>query len=201
MLASLYAIPASFGYGLLFVLVGMESAGIPLPGETALLSAGVLASQGRLSLPLVIVTAAAAAIVGDNIGYGIGRRGLRRLLQRPGRFAQRRANLLEEGEAFFARNGAKAVFLGRWVTGVRVVIAWLAGAERMPWPQFFLWNALGGIAWAISIGLLAYYIGSATSNIVAAFGYVGGAVALIALGAYVVARRRRRARRQRADSR
>jgi membrane protein DedA with SNARE-associated domain len=90
----------------------MESAGAPLPGETALLTAAVLAAQGHLSLPLVVVVAAAAAIVGDNIGYVIGRSGLRRLLARPGWFQRRHARLLEEGEVFFARNGSAAVFFG-----------------------------------------------------------------------------------------
>src|SRR4051812_19978094 len=114
MLATLLHVPASFGYGLLFLLVGRESAGVPLPGETALLTAAVLAAQGRLSLPLVIATAAAAAIIGDNVGYLIGRSGVRRLLTRPGRFERRGTRLLERGEVFFARNGGKAVFLGRW---------------------------------------------------------------------------------------
>ena len=191
MLAALFHVPTTFGYGLLFLLVGMESAGVPLPGETALLTAAVLAAHGRLSLPLVIVTAATAAMVGDNVGYLIGRSGLRRLLVRRGRFQGRRARFLEEGEAFFKRHGSKAVFFGRWVTGVRVVVAWLAGADRMPWPRFVLWNALGGVAWATSIGVLAYWIGSASSSIVGAFGLVGGAVVVVAAAGYFVTRRRR----------
>jgi len=189
MLASLLHVPASLGYGFLFLLVGMESAGAPLPGETALLTAAVLAAQGRLSLPLVIVVAASAAIVGDNVGYVIGRSGLRRLLVRPGWFQRRRARLLEEGEAFFARNGSAAVFFGRWVTGLRVVVAWLAGAERMPWPRFALWNALGGIAWATSLGLLAYWIGSTSSGVVGTIGLIGAAVAVVAVAGYLVTRR------------
>jgi len=189
MLASLLHVPASLGYGFLFLLVGMESAGAPLPGETALLTAAVLAAQGRLSLPLVIVVAASAAIVGDNVGYVIGRSGLRRLLVRPGWFQRRRARLLEEGEAFFARNGSAAVFFGRWVTGLRVVVAWLAGAERMPWPRFALWNALGGIAWATSLGLLAYWIGSTSSGVFGTIGLIGAAVAVVAVAGYLVTRR------------
>jgi membrane-associated protein len=194
MLVSLLHVPASFGYGLLFLLVGMESAGVPLPGETALLAGAVLAAHGRLDLSLVIVIAATAAIVGDNVGYLIGRRGIRRLLLRPGRFQRRRTQLLEEGEAFFARHGSKAVFLGRWVTGVRVVIAWLAGAERMNWPRFAFWNAIGGVSWAASMGLLAYWIGSASSSLIAALGFVGLAAALVAAAGYVVMRRRARPR-------
>lgn len=188
---SLVHVSATLGYGLLFLLIAVESAGVPLPGETALLTAAALAGQGRLSLLPVIVTAALAAIVGDNVGYLIGRSGFRRLLARPGRFERGRKRLLEEGEAFFARHGAKAVFLGRWVTGVRVVVAWLAGAERMPWRRFALWNALGGVAWAGSIGLLAYWIGSASSSVVTALGFVGVAAVVAAAGGYLVTRRRR----------
>ena len=195
MLAILIHVPATLGYGLLFVLVGMESAGAPLPGETALLTAAVLAAQGHLSLPLVVATAAAAAIVGDNIGYLIGRGGVRRLLARPGRFERRRERLLADGEAFFARNGGKAVFLGRWVAGLRVVVAWLAGANRMPWPRFALWNALGAVAWASSIGALAYWIGSASSSVIGALGLVGLVVAVSGAVGYVVVRRIARKRR------
>jgi membrane-associated protein len=194
MLGALFQIPATFGYPLLFALVGLESSGLPLPGETALLAAAVLAAHGRLSIVWVIVTAAAGAIVGDNVGYAIGRSGLRRVLERPGWLEERRRRVLREGEEFFARNGGKAVFLARWVTGVRVVIAWLAGAERMAWPRFALWNALGGIAWATSVGLIAYYIGSASSNIVADFGLVGVAVAVVTAAWWLV--RRSRARRR-----
>jgi membrane-associated protein len=184
--ASFIHVPASLGYGLLFVLVAAESAGVPLPGETALLAAAVLAAHGRLSITLVIVTAATGAILGDNVGYLIGRKGLRRILARPGR----RERLLEQGRVFLARYGARAVFFGRWVSVVRIAIAWLAGAERMPWRRFLLWNALGGITWATSVGLFAYYVGSAASNIVTAFGYVAAAVAVIAAVGWIVRRRR-----------
>ena len=105
MSASLIHVPATLGLGLLFLLVAVESAGVPLPGETALLTAGVLAAHGHLSLPGVIATAAAAAIIGDNVGYVIGRKGVRRLLTRPGRLERRRARWLEQGDAFFARHG------------------------------------------------------------------------------------------------
>lgn len=194
MLASFFQVPASLGYGVLFLLVGAESAGAPLPGETALLTAAVLAVQGHLSLPLVIVIGAAAAIIGDNVGYLIGRGGLRRLLIRPGRFELRRARLLEQGEAFFARNGSAAVFFGRWVTGLRVVVAWLAGADRMPWRRFALWNALGGIAWSSSLCLLVYWIGSTSSSILGTLGLVGLAAALLAAVGYVAMTRFVRAR-------
>ena len=136
------------GYPLLFLLVMGESGGVPVPGETALITAAVLASRGKLQIELVIALAAAAAIVGDNIGYVIGRKGGRWLLERPGRFHRQRLDVLRIGEPFFERHGPKAVFFGRFVLGLRVWASWLAGATRMHWRSFVLWNALGGICWA-----------------------------------------------------
>jgi membrane protein DedA with SNARE-associated domain len=174
-------LPASrLAYALLALLVGGESAGVPLPGETALITASILASQGKLSLPLVIAVAAAAAIVGDNIGYELGRLGARRVLSRPGRFEERRQEFLRRGEAFFERHGSKTVFLGRWLPFLRVTAAWLAGANRMPWPRFFAWNAAGGISWAISVGVFAYLAGEIAIRILHDAGYV--VLGLVALG-------------------
>lgn len=189
----LVALPTTgVGYLVLALLIGGESAGIPLPGETALITAGVLASQGKLSLPLVITIAAAAAIVGDNFGYLLGRQGARRLLQRPGWMEERRRDLLEKGEAFFARHGAKTVFLGRWLPVLRITAAWLAGAHHMRWPTFLFWNAAGGIAWAISVGLAAYLLGQAAFALLHTVGYVAiGALALLVIAGVVVWRRRR----------
>jgi membrane protein DedA with SNARE-associated domain len=189
MLAALLNVPANVGYPLLFVLVAAESAGALLPGETALIVAAALAGQGRLSLPLVIGVAAVAAIVGDNIGYLIGRKGLRRLIDWPGRWAAGRRRLVERGEVFFARRGPSAVFFGRWLPGLRVVTSWLAGADRMPWRRFLLWNALGGIAWATTIGALAYLLGRSASGSLGAIGFVGLGVAVLV---YLVTRVRRR---------
>src|SRR5262249_6285215 len=123
------------GYTLLVLLVMSESSGIPVPGETALITASVLASKGDLSIELVIVLAAAAAIVGDNIGYLIGRKGGRWVLERPGRFHRRRLQALRMGEAFFERHGPKAVFLGRFVLVLRVGASWLAGAAPIRRPS------------------------------------------------------------------
>jgi membrane protein DedA with SNARE-associated domain len=193
MLAALFNVPANLGYPALFALVAGESAGAWIPGETALIVAAALASRGKLSLPIVIGVAAAAAIVGDNVGYQIGRRGLRPLANRPGRLAARRRRLIERGEEFFARRGAAAVFFGRWLPGLRVVTSWLAGAEQMPWPRFLFWNALGGIAWATTIGCLAYVLGQSASGSLGAIGFIGVAVAvLVYLGAYLRRRLRRR---------
>jgi membrane protein DedA with SNARE-associated domain len=144
-LASILSLTQHLGYPLLVAVVGAESMGVPLPGETALILGGLAASEGRLSIVLVIVLGAAAAIVGDNIGFQIGRRGGRVLLERPGRFYEERQRVLAVGDPFFERHGPKAVFLGRWIAGLRVWASWLAGASVMSWRSFLLWNALGGI--------------------------------------------------------
>jgi membrane protein DedA with SNARE-associated domain len=182
MIAVLFlTLPASrLAYAVLALLVGGESAGVPLPGETALITASILASQEKLALPLVIAVAAAAAIVGDNIGYELGRHGARRVLSRPGRLEERRQEFLRRGEAFFERHGGKTVFLGRWLPFLRITAAWLAGANHMPWPRFFAWNAAGGISWAISVGVFAYLAGEIAVKILHDAGYV--VLALVALG-------------------
>jgi membrane-associated protein len=187
------------GYPLLFLLVMGESSGVPIPGETALITAAVLASRGKLQIEWVIALAATAAIVGDNIGYLIGRKGGRWLLERPGRLHRQRLEVLRTGEPFFKRHGPKAVYLGRFVLGLRVWASWLAGATRMHWRSFLLWNALGGISWAIAIGLLAYFLGSSAGNAIEAFGIYGLAAALAAVVTAFVLHRRARRRRDARD--
>lgn len=181
--AALLSVPAHLGYVALAALVGLESAGLPVPGETALIAAGLLAHDGQLNIALVIVIAATAAIVGDNVGYLIGRHGGRRLLERPGLGERHRLAIIAKGEPFFERHGPKAVFLGRWVAGLRIAAAWLAGITHMRWRTFFFWNALGGIAWATSIGLAAYLAGSVVKRIIE----LGGLAAVVLLVIGVVA--------------
>lgn len=159
----------------------MESAGAPVPGETALIAAAVLASGGQFHIELVIAIAAAAAIVGDNVGYVIGRTAGRRLLERPGLLETHRRQALRRGEAFYASHGPKAVFLGRWIAGLRIAAAWLAGINRMPWVIFGFWNALGGVAWATSVGLLAYYLGPTAERIFAVVGVAGVVAAAVVI--------------------
>jgi membrane-associated protein len=168
----------------LFALVGGESAGLFLPGETALIAAGALAARGRLDLSVVIAVAAVGAIVGDNVGYVAGRRGLRRLLVR-------RQALVARAEAFFMRWGGPAVFFARWITGLRVVTAWVAGASAMAWRRFVFWNALGGIAWAATVGLLGYALGRAAGRVLGTAGVVVVIIA-VAVGLAVLTRRWRR---------
>jgi len=179
-------------YGLLFLflIVAVESSGVWVPGETALIAASVLASNGFFSIVDVILIAAGAAILGDNVGYAIGRVGGRRLLSRFGRFHR----ILDAGERFFRRHGGKAVFLARFVAGVRVTGAWMAGIARMEWWRFLVWNAAGGIVWAVAVGLVAYYFGRAAADAIGRFGLIGGAavvvLALLAVGAIHIWRRR-----------
>ena len=181
-----------FGYPLLFLIVMSESGGLPVPGETALIAAAVLASQGKLKIELVIPLAAAGAIVGDNLGYLIGRKGGRWLLERPGPFLRQRRQVLVTGQPFFERHGPKAVFFGRFVLGLRVWASWLAGATHMHWRSFVLWNALGGMTWATAVGLIAYFLGHSAGNAIEAFGLYGLAAVLVAIGSGFFAHRRHR---------
>src|SRR5438128_1324439 len=195
-LGLLLSVPTNLGYVALAALIAGETMGIPLPGETALIAAGILASEGHLSIELVIVVAAAAAIVGDNVGFWIGRKGGRRLLELPGPLQRHRQRLIESGERIFERHGGKTVFFGRWFSGLRIASAWLAGVNRMPWGTFLVYNALGGIAWAVTVGMLSYWAGHSADDVLGTVGIGGLAIALAALGALVLWRwRRRRAAR------
>jgi membrane protein DedA with SNARE-associated domain len=177
------------GYPLLFLLVAAESAGVPVPGETALITGAVLASQGELEIPFVIGTAATAAIVGDNVGYVIGQHGGRWLLERPGPFHRHRLEVLATGEPFFERHGPKAVFFGRFLLGLRTWASWLAGATRMRWPIFFFYNALGGVTWACAIGIVAFYVGHSAENALSIFGIFGLVAVIVAVAGLVIAHR------------
>ena len=173
----------SYGLVLLFALIAAESAGVPLPGETALIAAAILAERGHYSIFWVIVVAATAAIIGDNIGYWIGRTGGRALLERWGPVRRYAERALPPGERFFARHGGKTVFIGRFVAVLRVTAAWLAGITHMPWWRFFLWNAAGGIVWATGVSLLAFYFGKAAADAVATYGVY--ALVVIVVGAAI----------------
>ena len=184
------------GLPLLAVVVGIESFGIPLPGETALIAFGVLASQGHYSVWWVIVAAAIGAIVGDNLGYWlIGRLGGRALFRRWGWLHRYADRVLPRAEALMARHGGKTVFFGRFVSILRYTVAWIAGLSRMEWWRFLFWNAAGGIAWATAVGLLAYYGGKAAADAIQRYGlYAAAAIAVaIALAWLTVRRARHRA--------
>ena len=198
MLASIFSVAQNLGYPLLAVFVAIEALGVPVPGETAVIFAGLSAASGRLSIVAVIVVASAAAIIGDNVGFLIGRRGGRWLLERPGRFEAERRRVLEVGDPFFERHGGKAVFLGRWIAGLRVWASWLAGASDMRWPVFLLFNALGGICWSTSVALAAYYGGKSVEHVFSQIGLYGIPVAAAVFAVFVWWWWRRRRRRQEA---
>jgi undecaprenyl-diphosphatase len=188
---ALIKISASAAYLVLFALVGLESSGLPVPGETALISVALLASQGHVNIVIVIVVAVAAGVLGDNVGYLIGRTGGRRLLERPGFLEHHRRQILVKGEPFFAKHGPKAVFLGRWVAGLRIAAAWLAGINHMRWRTFLFWNALGGAFWATTTALLAYYLGSQAEEIFKVVGLAGVGAAVVAVAGLLLWRRQR----------
>lgn len=168
----------TYGLGLLFVLVMLESGGIPLPGETALIGAAILAQRGTFGIVAVIAVAASAAIIGDNGGYWVGRTWGRRILTRWKRLERFSERVLPPSERFFERHGPKTVFIGRFVAILRVTAAWMAGVTRMPWWRFLLWNAAGGIVWATLVGLVAYYAGGAAADAIHRYGIYGAGVAV-----------------------
>lgn len=185
---------ARYGYLLIFGSVLLENAGVPSPGHTVMLGGGALAQQGHLLLPLVIATGALAAIVGDNIGYLVGRRGGRALLLKYGHRILVKPETVEKAEGFFERHGPKAVFLSRFVTGLQTVGALLAGASRMRWRTFVLWNFLGAIAWATTYGALGYLFGASWNVLERWVGHAGLFLAALAVigGAALLLRRRAR---------
>ncbi len=166
---------------MLFGILLAEYAGLPLPGESFLLGAVVLAGAGHLSLPLVVLLAIAGAILGGCLGYVIGRRGGRLLLLRPGPFVARRHRMLHGAERFFARYGAPAVFLSRWVPCARYLTPLTAGAAQMSWHRFLFFNVTGGIIWVASLAAVATHFGPAGAAAISAFGLV------VAIGSAVVA--------------
>lgn len=176
-----FHVPANLGYLAIFLIVGGESAGLPIPGETSILVGGALAASGDLDLPLVWVFAAAGAIIGDNIGYVIGRFFLRRILTGSGRLAARLERSLARSEVYFRRHGGKTVFFGRWLPVLRVTAAWMAGASHMEWRRFAVFNALGGIGWAISISSLGYFAGKSADSVVGVLGILALVIVTLAL--------------------
>ncbi|HTX46747.1 MAG TPA: DedA family protein [Solirubrobacteraceae bacterium] len=181
-LAALISVSGGLGYALP-AIVGLESMGVPSPGETALVLAAVLASEGKLKIWLVIVIAAGSAIVGDNIGYWLGRLIGREVLEAPGPFQKRRKRLIAIGQRFFDKHGGKAVFLARWIALVRIAAAWFAGIEEMNFLEFLVWNAAGGITWATAYGLVGFYGGKGAADAITHY----GVIAAIALGVLIVA--------------
>ena len=168
------------GLPLLFLVVMLESFGIPLPGETALIAFGVLAAQGNYQIEWVIVVAAAGAIIGDNLGYWlIGRLGGRALFRRWSWLRKYSERVLPRAEKLMERHGGKVVFFGRFITVLRYSAAWIAGIAHMEWWKFLFWNAAGGIGWATAVGLVAYYAGHAAADAIQRYG-IFAAIAIVA---------------------
>jgi membrane protein DedA with SNARE-associated domain len=186
---------ARYGYAVVFAGVFLENTGVPVPGETILLAGSALSRSGRLWLPWVIAVAICGAILGDNLGFFIGRRGGRTLIERHGAWFGLTSERLVQFDGFFDRHGAKTVFIARFVTGLRVVGAILAGASRLEWPRFLIFNAAGAVAWATTFGIIGYLLGYSWDTLEQWIGRSGLflLVAIAVIGVLAVLRARRRA--------
>ncbi len=172
---------ATYGYLAIFVIVGLESAGIPMPGETVLVAAAILAGEGKLHLWGVIGTAAAGAIFGDNCGYWVGREFGFRIAYRYGRYVRLDERRLKLGQYLFLRHGGKIVFFGRFVAVLRAFAAFLAGVNHFNWERFFFFNAAGGIVWATIFGSGGYLLGRAFESYARPVGIAALVVAIFAV--------------------
>ena len=161
LVSHLHSLVHTYGYLAIFMVISLESAGVPMPGETALVTAAIFAGGGELNIVAVIASAAIAAIFGDNVGYWVGREFGFPLVLKYGRYLHLDEPRLKLGQYLFKRHGGKIVFFGRFVALLRAFAALLAGINRLPWPRFFLFNALGGIVWASIFGLGGYFLGRA----------------------------------------
>lgn len=181
----------TFGYFAVFFIVGLESVGIPLPGETVLAAAAVsAATTGRLEIWLVFLAATAGAIIGDNIGYLIGYRGGYKLARKYGHKIRLDERKLKVGRYVFARHGGKVVFFGRFVSVLRTFAAFIAGTVRMSWPKFLVYNATGGIVWAAAVTFGFYLAGNTLKRLSGTVNIVLIAVAvLVVVGVFLIVRR------------
>lgn len=182
---------AQYGYWAVLVFVGIESLGVPFPGETMLLAAAIYAgSTHHLNIIFVVAAAAIGAILGDNVGYFIGREGGYRLLRRFGKYIHVRERELKLGQFLFMRHGGKVVFFGRFVSILRTYAAFLAGVNRMRYRWFFLANAAGGILWACIYGFGGYFLGRNVNRFAGPVGIVLGVAAAIIILVFLVFLRR-----------
>ena len=169
-----------YGYWTVMIVLLLENAGLPVPGETVLLFASFLAySEGELRLPYIIVVAIVACTLGDNLGYFIGQRGGRPLLTRYQHIFHIRDATIRHGERLFARHGTLAIFFARFIFGMRIIAGPLAGVLRMPWRQFVVFNFLGATVWVTAISLVGYFFGSEWDTLVRVMGKVNVIIALI----------------------
>jgi membrane protein DedA with SNARE-associated domain len=187
---------AALAYLVVGLVVGVESMGVPLPGETTLIAAALLASQGELDLVWVIGAASLGAIIGDSVGYYLGRRAGRGLFDRLGRRSHHfSTDRIARAERYFGKYGVWTVFFGRFVALLRIFAGPMAGSLRMPYPRFLGANAAGGIAWSATIGLVAYKVGDSADRIFSRVSIWALAVAgVVLLGAYLLLKLRSRRR-------
>jgi membrane protein DedA with SNARE-associated domain len=189
--AELRQLLSTYGYWAVLVFVGIESIGIPLPGETMLIAAAVYAgATHHLSIELVIAAAVAGAVIGDNIGFAIGYFGGYRLLLRYGRYVGLHERRVKLARYIFIKHGSKVVFFGRFVSVLRTYAAFLAGTARMPWWRFLAFNAAGGIIWALIYGVGAYILGQQLNRLTRPFEFVAAGLAVVAIVAFTLFLRR-----------
>jgi membrane protein DedA with SNARE-associated domain len=170
-----------YGSWIIFGIVAIESAGVPLPGETTLVASALLsATTGEINIVAVVLAAAAGAIVGDGVGYVIGRRLGLPFLRRYGRHIRLDDDRLLIGRYLFFQYGNAVVFFGRFVAVLRMFAALLAGANSMPAARFFFFNITGGVCWACLFGFGAYAVGAEISKI-------SGTLSVISLGLFIAA--------------
>ena len=193
---------SSYGYWAVFVLVGLESLGIPLPGETILIFAGTLAGTSHhLNVWGLFAAAAAGAIIGDTIGFWIGDKGGYKLLLRYGRYVRLEEGKLKVGRYIFDRHGGKVVFFGRFVSILRTYAAFLAGTNRMRWHTFLLYNAAGGIVWSGVYAFAAYYAGDSLRHSSGRIDIIIGVIAAVVIvGGILVIRHQGGKLQQRAEA-
>ncbi len=192
-------IVAQYGLYAVFLIVMLESAGVPLPGETALVLAAIFAGMtGELDIVHVIAVAAAGAIIGDNIGFVVGRRYGLPLVRRYGAMIGLDERRLAFGQHMFARHGAKIVFFGRFIAILRIFAALLAGVNHYSWRSFLFYNAAGGVVWASVFGIGGYIFGDAMHRVAGPIGMIGLGLAVIGLiaGWWVMRRQEERFERE-----
>ncbi len=188
----------AYGYWAVFFGVMLENAGLPIPGETILLVGGYFAASrpDQFNLIRVMLTAATGAVVGDNIGFAIGHHYGRGFLLRIGRFFFLTPKRFEHMENFFEKHGNKTILVARFITGLRVFAALLAGASRkMPWRVFLMYNLAGAVLWAVVITLLGYLFGQSLPLLVQWVGRTGTILLIAAIIVGIVAWRIQRHRK------
>ncbi|MFJ3792244.1 DedA family protein [Kitasatospora sp. NPDC090091] len=195
------SVPPTAVYALVALIIGLESLGIPLPGEIALVSAALLSAKGVVSPVGVAGFAIAGAIIGDSIGYSIGRKGGKQLFEKLGRKFPKHfgPDHLASAERSFQKWGMWAVFFGRFIALLRIFAGPLAGALKMPYWKFLIANVLGGVVWAGGTTLLVYQVGKVAEQWLSRFSWVGLLLAVLigALSAWIMKRKAAKSAKQR----